>query len=133
MMIAEEDAVMQPQTNANVAQLVLVRPEPPGQYTAQLVGLPELCATAATRNEALRQVDLKISEWLKSGQLAVIQAPMVSNPSMDWSGRIDPNDTLEKEFLDELARMKQEDLEETLRANAAEDAKCSSSSSTPTT
>jgi hypothetical protein len=43
------------------------------------------------------------------------------------------DDILEIEFLDELARLRQDDLERTLREDAEEDAGCSSTSSTPTT
>jgi hypothetical protein len=51
------------------------------------------------------------------------------NPLLNFHGHLDPNDPAEKEFREELARIKREDLERTLR----EDEECSSSSSTPTT
>ena len=51
------------------------------------------------------------------------------NPLMNFHGHLDPNDPAEKEFREELARLKREDLERTLR----EDEECSNSSSTPTT
>ena len=44
--------------------------------------------------------------------------------------RADPNDPNEKAYLEELARLRQEDLERTLREL---DQECSNSSSTPTT
>jgi hypothetical protein len=52
-----------------------------------------------------------------------------ANPLLHFQGHLDPNDLLEKEFVEELARLKREDLERTLR----EDEECSRSSSTPTT
>jgi hypothetical protein len=53
----------------------------------------------------------------------------VPNPLLNFQGHHDPNDPLEKEFVEEMARLKREDLERTLR----EDEECSNSSSTPTT
>jgi hypothetical protein len=53
----------------------------------------------------------------------------VPNPLLSFHGHLDPNAPAEKEFREELARIKREDLERTLR----EDEECSNSSSTPTT
>ena len=53
-----------------------------------------------------------------------------ANPLLNYRGHLDPNDPLEQEFLEELARLRREDLERTLRED---DQECSSSSSTPTT
>ena len=52
-----------------------------------------------------------------------------ANPLLNFHGHLDPNDPSSIEFMEELARMKREDLERTLR----EDEECSASSSTPTT
>ncbi len=52
-----------------------------------------------------------------------------TNPLLSFSGHLDPNDPMEREFRDELARMRREDLEQTLREDGQE---CSNSSSTPT-
>jgi hypothetical protein len=112
--------------------LIHVRPEPPGQYTAQLVGLPELCATAGTQEAAIEQVRTVLATWLTSGTLVPANAP----PQTSWiklPPRIDPNDPLEREFLEELARARQQDLERTLREYEMEDNACPSPSSTPTT
>jgi len=43
------------------------------------------------------------------------------------------NDQLEQEFLDDLARMRREDLERTLREDEEQAQGCSGISSTPTT
>jgi hypothetical protein len=53
----------------------------------------------------------------------------VPNPLLNFHWHLDPNDPAEKEFREELARLKREDLERTL----PEDEECSNSSSTPTT
>jgi hypothetical protein len=51
-----------------------------------------------------------------------------NNPLLQFSGHLDPNDPLEREFGKELARRRQEDTEKT------EDGReCPNSSSTPTT
>ncbi len=54
----------------------------------------------------------------------------VPNPLLNFHGHLDPNDELEKEFQEEMARLKREDLERTLREY---DQECPNSSSTPTT
>jgi len=38
-----------------------------------------------------------------------------TNPLLNFHGHIDPNDELAKEFQEEMARLKREDLERTLR------------------
>ena len=53
-----------------------------------------------------------------------------TNPLLNFHGHLDPNDLLEQEFVEELARHTREDLERTLRED---DQECSNSSSTPTT
>jgi hypothetical protein len=112
--------------NGSAAHLVLVRPEPPGQFTAHVVGLPELHSTAGSREEAIRQVRARLGDWLASGRLVVVETPH-PNPLLQWPGHNDPNDPLEKEFLEDLARFRQKDLERTLQEC---DQECSSSSST---
>lgn len=113
----------------SVYQWIVVRPEPAGQFRAQLLGLPELSATAANREEAIQQIRALILEWIALGQLVPVEVP-AGNPLLRWFGHIDPNDPAEKIYLEELARFRQEDLERTLREL---DQECSSSSSTPTT
>ena len=53
-----------------------------------------------------------------------------ANPLLHFPGHLDPKDPLEKEFMEELARRRREDLERTLREDGQE---CSNSSSTRTT
>lgn len=108
---------------------VVVRPEPVGQFTAQLLGLPELHATAASREEAIEQVRARIGEWMAAGQLVSIDVA-AENPLLRWFGHTDPNDPDEQAYLEELARFREEDLQRRLQEL---DLECSSSSSTPTT
>ena len=53
-----------------------------------------------------------------------------ANPLLHFPGHLDPNDPLEREFVEELARRRREDLDQTLREDGQE---CSNSSSTATT
>jgi hypothetical protein len=115
--------------NGTLQHWVVIRPEAADQFTAQVVGLPELRVTAATREEALQQVRALLNEWLASGQLVPVEVPP-SNPLLSFHGHLDPKDPVEQEFLEELARLRREDLERTLREY---DQECPSSSSTPTT
>ena len=108
---------------------ILVREEPSGQFTAQAVGIPEARVTAATKKAALDQVQAMLTKWVESGELTTVELPE-PNLLLQWAGWVDPNDPLEQEYLEELARMKREDLEQTLREL---DQECPDSSSTPTT
>ena len=115
--------------NGAVQHWIVGRPEPTGKFTAQVVGVPELRATAATRAEAIEKIRAMLSDWLATGQLMSVEVPR-PNPLLHFSGHLDPNDPLEKEFVEELARRRQEDLEQTLREDGQE---CPNSSSTATT
>jgi hypothetical protein len=115
-----------------ISQLVQVRPEPPGQFTAQAVGLPEIRATAASPEEAIDQVAIILKERLARGELVQIQLRR-ENPELNGSPCLDPNDPLEKEFLEDLKRFREEDLQRALGEYDSEDQACSDSSSTPTT
>jgi hypothetical protein len=117
--------------NGSSYHWLVVRPEPAGQYTARALGIPELSATAPTREEAIEQVRARIGEWLKAGQLELVAVPQSIRDS--FSAWIDPADPGEKVYLEELARQRAEDLETTLRGYAEEDRQCSSTSSIPST
>jgi hypothetical protein len=123
---------MNSQTPPNLQHLVVVRPEPSGQYTAEALGLPELRATCASREEAINRVRLQLCQWFASGQLVQVELDK-ENPYLQNFPRIDPNDPGEKIYLEELERFRREDLERTLREYEAEEQACSNSSSTPIT
>ncbi len=112
-------------------QLVRLQMESTGQFTAQVPGIPELSATAATREQAVEQLRRVVAEWVSSGRLVplYIAAPTAPPKPPGWA----KDDPLEQEFLQELARLRQADLEQTLREYEQEDRACSNSSSTPTT
>ena len=115
--------------NGSLQHWIVNRPEASGQFTAQVVGLPELSATAPTREAAIEQVRAMLRDWVATGRLVSVEVP-VANPLLHFTGHLDPNDPLEQEFVKELARLRQEDLEQTLRED---DQECSSATSTQTT
>lgn len=51
---------------------VIVHPAA-GQFEATLVGVPEMCATAATREEALAKLESAISKRLDKGELVALE------------------------------------------------------------
>jgi hypothetical protein len=120
-----------PSVPAPLHHLVVVRPEPPGQFTAEAVGLHEIRATCSDREEAIKRAQLALCDELISGRLVSVEIPR-QNPLLQFSGWLDPNYPAEKEFLEIMACFRQEDLERTLREYEAEDQACSNSSSTPT-
>lgn len=102
-------------------QWAVVRPEPAGQFTAQLLGVPELHATAASREEAIEQLRARILEWIATGQLVLVELLPKEHPVLRFHGWVDPNDPDEQTYLQELARLKAEDLERTLQSWAGHD------------
>jgi hypothetical protein len=92
---------------------VLVRPEPEGQFTASVVGLPELQATAPTRTDAVQQVVTLLGQWLSAGKLEHVALAALS--PQPWFGHTKPDNADQQAYLEELARLRREDLERTLR------------------
>jgi predicted RNase H-like HicB family nuclease len=113
-------------------QLIAVRPDPAGKYTAQVIGIPEVRATAQTEQEAIEEAQKMLAAWLGSSRLVAIEVPTPPSgvKQVNHQGHLDPDHPMEKEYLDELARYRREDLERTIREY---DQECSNSSSTPTT
>jgi len=64
-----------------------------------------------------------------AGQLVALEV-RPANPLLGAFGRTDPNDPHEQAYLKELARLRAEDLDRTIRES---DQPCSNSSSTPST
>jgi len=124
---------MQPNivTLPNAAALVQVRQEGSGPYVAEVIGLPEISATAPSAEEALAQIRDRLAQWLAAGRLVFLTVPSI--PPLKKRAGWAKDDQLEQEFLEDLARMRQEDLERTIREDERGDAGCSNISSTPTT
>jgi len=109
--------------------LVQIRPEPTGQYTAQVVGLSQFCATAATREEAVEQLRALLQEQVNLGLLLAIELPR-KNPLMDRFGYAKDDPDFE-EYLEEIRKFREEmDRRENQDSDAGE---CPDPSLTPTT
>jgi hypothetical protein len=105
-------------------QLVRIREQPAGVWTAEVVGLPEVLATSSSSQEALRLVRDRLEQGLALGQLVQVALRPFPPEARD------PKDPLEQEFLEDLERYHREDLERTLKEYEQQ---WPSSSSTPTT
>jgi hypothetical protein len=111
--------------------VIIVRPEPPGQFTAQVMGIPDIRVVAADEGQAIEQAKSRLTEWLSSARLIPVRtnsAPIVNGAGKPI-GQVDPRHPLEVAYLEELARMKREDLERTTKEYCEE---CPATSSTPT-
>ena len=111
-----------------VQALVVVRSEPDGEFTAQVVNLPEVRATSPNKELAIAQVRAQLAEWVTQGRLVVVDIPQ-ENPLMKWAGWA-LNDPLYDDYLEELERARREDREQAIREYEAQ---CAATSSTPTT
>jgi hypothetical protein len=86
--------------------LLLIRPEPQGQFTAQLVGLDDLHVTAPSREEAVAGVRSLLREWIEAGKLLRIDSA-AGSALMDWFGhaRDDPDFG---DYLEEIRRRRED-------------------------
>lgn len=103
--------------------LVIVRPEPPGQFTAQPLGVPEIRVVAPTAQEAVEQARKALTEWVGALHWVPVQVPLPQDhPWQQVAGHAkeDPDFNL---YLEEIQRSRLE----------AEERECSDSSSTPIT
>ena len=93
--------------------LILVRPGPPGQLTAQSVAFPEVRAIAATESEAVDQVRKQLTDWLQSAKLVRVEVPALNgdNPWIKSFGR-SANDPDLASYLEEIQKARQLDAAE---------------------
>ncbi len=109
--------------------LVLVRSDDQGFFSAQLVGLPDIRATAKSRETAVDQLRTMLQEWIDSGQLQPVELP--TEPSlMKWFGHAkeDPDFA---DYLDELRRSRS--VENRRDGDSSDETGSSDSSSIPIT
>jgi len=111
------------QSSRLMYHLVVVRPEPPGQFTAQPLGVPEIQAVAATAEEAIAQAQRALTEW--AGALYWVPIERPASAPLAWPpgaghAKDDPDFDL---YLEAIRRYRQE----------VETRECSDSSSTPIT
>jgi hypothetical protein len=101
-----EMSLESPMAHSPSTCLVLIRPEPQGLFSAQLVGLPDLRATANSREAAVEQLRTMLRVCVESGQLQAVEMP--TEPQlMKWFGHAkeDPDFA---DFLGELRRSRNE-------------------------
>jgi predicted RNase H-like HicB family nuclease len=61
-----------------------------GQFEAALVGAPDVCATAATRDEALAKLESAISKQLEKGELVMLEVRRRGLAGLFGKFRVDP-------------------------------------------
>jgi hypothetical protein len=108
--------------------LVQVRQEPDGQITVQVLGADDLCATAATREEALEQLRTLLQVQVNTNALLAIELPR-QNPLLRLAGHLkdDPDFDI---YLEEIRKFREEmDRREDQDSGPGE---CSNTSATPT-
>jgi hypothetical protein len=87
---------------------VIVHPAA-GQFEATLVGAPDMCATAATREEALAKLEAAISRRLDKGELVALEVRRRGLAGLFGKFRDDP--TL-REICAEAYRERDAELQE---------------------
>jgi hypothetical protein len=101
---------------------VLVRPDAPGRFVAQPLGVPELRAEAASALEAVEEVRRLLAGWPGALYWVPVEGLAPANPLAELAGHARDDPDFEA-YLEAIRRYRQE-------VDARE---CSSSSSTPTT
>src|SRR5206468_2844810 len=96
----------------------------PSQFTAEVVGLPELRVTADTREAAIEQVQAMLDQRLTSGELILVSPTgngevLQSRHRFAGHAKDDPDFD---HYLEEIRRFREQ----------ADQQQCSNSSSTPT-
>ena len=109
--------------------LVRVIQEPDGQFTARLLGEPDLYATATTAEEAVEQLRARLQEEVNWGRLFAIELPR-RNPLMERFGYAKDDPEFE-EYLEEIRKFREEEDRREGRYFGPDE--CSDTSLTPTT
>jgi hypothetical protein len=102
---------------------VIVRPEPPGRFTAEPLGIPELRAVADCADAAVEKVRLALLGW--RGSLRWVPVPNTAPSASElekWAGHA-KDDPDHEAYLEAIRRYRQE----------VDERECLDSSSTPTT
>jgi hypothetical protein len=103
--------------------LVIVRPEPAGQFTAQPLGVPEIRFVADSPEQAVAKVQQALKEWVGSVYWVPVELPPRQSAPVHEAAGHAKNDPDFDAYLEEIRRYRQE----------VDERECSDSSSTPTT
>jgi hypothetical protein len=100
-----------------------------GQVTAELLGAPDIQATAPSQEEAVEQLRRLLQQQVNLGSLVAVEIPQ-QNPLAKWAGyaRDDPDFDL---YLEEIRKFREE--EDRREGYVPDTDECSDTSSTPTT
>lgn len=97
----------------SLTHLIAVRPESSGQFTAEAGGLPDLRATAATREEAIEQVRALLRDHLSSGRLVAVDVSAdvpATSPLMHWFGHAKDDPEFDV-YLEEIRKYREQEDE----------------------
>jgi hypothetical protein len=103
--------------------LVIVRPEPPGHFTAQPLGVPEIRVVAASPKDAVEQVQRALKEWVGSLYWVPVELPSPNRQTAHQGAGHAKDDPEFETYLEEIRRYRQE----------VDERECSASSSTQAT
>ncbi|MGC8641205.1 MAG: hypothetical protein ACP5XB_15165 [Isosphaeraceae bacterium] len=109
--------------------LVEVRQEPDVRFTARLLGLADLSASATTREEGLEELRSLLQERVNLGSLVCMEVPR-RNPLMRWFGHAKDDPTFD-EYLEEIRKYREE--MDRQGEQGPDSSECSNTSSIPTT
>jgi hypothetical protein len=87
--------------------LVRIREESDGQFTAELLGAPDIQATSVTREAAIEQVRARLQYEVNMGSIAAIETPR-RHPLMERAGWAKDDPDFE-DFLEEIRKNREEE------------------------
>ncbi len=122
---------MNPETPIPLSSSCLVRvsEEPDGRFSAQLLNVPDIRATATTREAAIEQVRALLQCEVNMGSIVAIETPL-RDPVMERAGWAKDDPDFE-DFLELIRKFREEDDRREGRVWETEE--CPDISSTPTT
>jgi hypothetical protein len=87
--------------------LVRISSDQDGQVTAELLGDPDIQATAATQEEAVNQLRVLLQQQVNLGSLVAVEIPQ-QDPLVKWAGyaKDDPDFDL---YLEEIRKFREEE------------------------
>jgi hypothetical protein len=87
--------------------LVRIHPGPDGQFTAHLLGAPDLSATAATLEDAVEQLRVLLQQQVNLDSLVAIEIPR-QNPLLKLAGAWKDDPSFD-DFLEEIRKFREEE------------------------
>jgi hypothetical protein len=109
--------------------LVRISSGPDGQVTAELLGAPDIRATAASQEEAVDQIRILLEQQVNLDSLVAIEIPQ-QNPLVKWAG-VWKDDPSFDDFLEEIRKFREE--QDRREGYVPDPDECPDTSSTPTT